>query len=132
VVHTPILVLASDIAVGEQTVGDLRRLGRVSVMVDAATAAIEMMQAIDFAFVMVHVSTADDWSACRAVTAAAGCPVAVVTYLIARDRRYRRRAFAMGVSAYLHRPYKRRDLRYLLRCLEQGGTEIEVVRGVPW
>lgn len=88
-----------------------------------------MMRVVDFAVVIVNIEDAADWDPCRRIAAAAVCPVAVVTRFLARDRRYRQRAFRAGVAAYVCRPCTKARLREMLMRLRSGEIGIELVEG---
>jgi DNA-binding response OmpR family regulator len=125
----PVLVVAADAAAGDSLVAALRRLGRIAICVDACESALEMTEAVDFAAVLVNVDDGAAWAACGELARAARCPVVVVTAFLARDRRYRRRAFNAGISAYVCRPCTIGRLRALLARLSSGETAIELTEG---
>jgi CheY-like chemotaxis protein len=127
VADKPILVVSAEATTAEHVVERLRRLGRVAVAIETSPAAIEMMQVIDFGLVIVDVQRPSDWHTCQRVTGEATCAVAVISHLLARDRRYRDRAFRMGVAAYITKPCTRRRLREALARIESGQTAIEVL-----
>jgi DNA-binding response OmpR family regulator len=110
----------------------VRRLGRIAVWVDACESALEMTEAVDFAAVLVNVDEIAAWTICRELARAARCPVAVVTPFLARDRRYRNRAFRAGVSAYVCQPCTTARLRALLARLSSGETAIELTDGAAY
>jgi DNA-binding response OmpR family regulator len=123
----PILVVAGDSLTAEALIRDLRRLGQVAVPIDACQAALEMVRAVRFGLAIVEVRHRADWTTCRRLVAARCCPVAIVTRLLARDRRYRRRAFGLGVTAYMVAPFSRTRVRELLRRIRSGERSIELV-----
>jgi DNA-binding response OmpR family regulator len=125
----PILVVAGDSLTARTLIGDLRQLGHITVTIEACGTALEMMQAVQFGLAIVEVERRTDWRTCRRVVAAARCPVAVVTRLLARDRRYRESAFGMGVTAYVCTPCSRTRIRELLRRIGSGDRAIELVDG---
>lgn len=128
----PILVVAGDAEAGDSLVEALRGLGRIAIWVDARESALEMTEAVDFAAVLVNVEDRAAWTTCVALASRARCPVAVVTTLLARDRRYRNRAFKAGVSAYVCRPCTSGRLRALLARLSSGETAIEMTDGAAY
>jgi DNA-binding response OmpR family regulator len=119
--------VSPDPATAGDVVNGLQRLGRVAVSIDACRAAVEMLRAIEFGLVIVDIRTSSDWRTCRRMTAEGGCAVVVVSHLLARDRRYRKRAFAMGVVAYVRKPCTRQRLRETLARVKSGETAIEVL-----
>jgi DNA-binding response OmpR family regulator len=121
--------VAGDSVTAKALIGDLRRLGHITVTIDACETALEMMQAVQFGLAIVEVERRTDWQTCRRLVAAAGCPVAVVTRQLARDRRYREAAFGMGVTAYVCPPCDRTRIRELLRRIASGERAIELVDG---
>jgi DNA-binding response OmpR family regulator len=127
--RTVALVVGRDPCAGAEIVADLRQLGCIAIWVDASKAAIEMMETVQFGLILVSVDRPSEWQTCRRITSAASCPVAVVTHFLAGDRRYRDRAFRMGVAGYVRTPCTQRRLRELLRRVRAGEQAIEVVYG---
>jgi DNA-binding response OmpR family regulator len=125
----PILVVGTEPTEIAQLVEDLRQIGTIAVGVDASHVAIEMMRSFGFRLVIVHAGEPSDWGVSERVAAAATCPVAVVTRLLARDRRYRTTAFRSGVAACVSQPCTRTRLRELLRRLDSDPLPIELVEG---
>ena len=123
----PILVVAGEPQAGDALVRALRELRRVTVALDSPKTALEMMQAIDVALIIVDVSTASDWRGSEMLARAAACPVAVVTAFLARDRRFRNRAFDSGVAGYLCKPWTPARLHDMVRRLEAGHRDIEIL-----
>jgi DNA-binding response OmpR family regulator len=128
----PVLVVSRDPAAGQSLTDDLRTLGRIAVYIDGYDAALQMIRDVEFGTVIVNVDDESDWSVCRRIAARAACPVAVATRLLARDRRYRRRAFRAGVAAYLFRDRTRLRLRQILTRLTNGERSIESVDGARY
>ena len=128
----PVLVLSYETGDTASLVGDLRGLGRVAVSIDAYDTALEMMQVVEFAVVIVNIDDAADWHTCERIAATAACPVSVVTRFLARDRRYRVRAFGAGVAAYVCRPCSKACLREMLIRAKSGEIGIELVRGAGY
>ncbi|MBA2258963.1 MAG: hypothetical protein H0W18_08710 [Acidobacteria bacterium] len=91
-----------------------------------------MTEAVDFAAVLVNADDRAAWRVCGELARAARCPVAVVTTFLARDRRYRNRAFKAGVAAYVCRPCTTGRLRALLARLSSGETGIELTDGAAY
>ena len=88
-----------------------------------------MMEVVDFSLVIVDVAGAADWRVCRRLVESRRSAVAIITSFLAKDRRYRRLAFKMGVAAYAGKPCARGRLREMLRRLERGERGIELVSG---
>jgi DNA-binding response OmpR family regulator len=128
----PLLLVSSEGTLAEEVIRHLRLLGEIAVWIDTYNAADEMMQVVDFGLIVVHVATPCDWSMCRRIAHATRCPVGIITHLLAHDRRYRDRAFSMGVAAYIARPVSRARLRELLRRVRAGDTSIELIKGAPY
>jgi AmiR/NasT family two-component response regulator len=128
----PVLVVSGNPAAADWVTNDLRALGRIAVSSDTCETALEMMRIVDFAVVMVNIEDAADWDRCRRIAAAAACPVAVVTRFLARNRRYRKRAFRAGVAAYICRPCTKTRLYEMLMHLRSGETSIEMVEGAAY
>lgn len=128
----PILVISRDLTTANSLVNDLRELGRIAVYIDACEAALEMMGVADFAVVIVNIVGAADWDTCRRIAAATVCPVAVVGRFVARDRRYRKRAFRAEVAAYICEPCTKARLREMLMRLSSGETGVELVQGASY
>jgi DNA-binding NarL/FixJ family response regulator len=128
--HTPkvVLVLARDRASVEPILVELRRMSYVAVWMDACEPALEMIGAVGFALAIVAIEEAADWASCRRIVRAARCPTAVFTRLLSSDRRYRRKAFEMGVTAYVCPPCSRGCLRALLHRVREGDTQIELTQ----
>lgn len=124
-----VLVLAREPTIAEPILVELRRMSYVAVWIDACSSALEMMDVVRFALAIVTVERRRDWAWCRRVAQAARCPVAVCTRLLAPDRRYRRKAFDMGVAAYVCPPCSRNCLRTLLHRLRRGDRQIELTHG---
>jgi AmiR/NasT family two-component response regulator len=120
------LVVGGDAAVTE-IVASLRALSCVAVGVNAWQSAMEMMEAIEFGLVVVFVDRPSDWRSCRLIARRASCPVAVVTDYLAADRRYRKRAFGMGVAVYIRKPCTKARLREMMKQLAAGTGSIELV-----
>lgn len=128
----PVLVITRDPATGEALVRRLRALKQVAIWIDTCGAALEMMQVLEFALVIVDVDRRADWATCRRIVARRSCPVAVVTRFLNRDRRYRTCAFELGVAAYVCKPCTQSRLRELLRRAASGNRDIEVIGGAAY
>ena len=129
--HAPkaVLVLARERAMVEPILVELRRMSYVAVWMEACRPALDMIEGVRFALAIVAIEEPADWASCRRIVQAARCPVAVFTRLLAPDRRYRRKAFDMGVTAYVCPPCSRGCLRALLHRVRQGDSQIELTRG---
>jgi DNA-binding response OmpR family regulator len=123
----PILIISSRGETAGPIAEQLRALGHLPVWVIGCETAMEMIEVAQFAAAIVEIDRYSDWVTCRRLAAMGRAPIAVMTSLLAPDRRYRRRAFRMGVSAYLGPPITRRRLRELLKHLRAGVRFIELV-----
>jgi DNA-binding response OmpR family regulator len=123
--------VASEPSTGESLVRHLRQLEEVAVWIDSGEAALDMMKVVEFALVIVDVNGAADWAICRRLVAS-GRPVAVVTRLLVRDRRYRTHAFRMGIAAYVCKPCTQSRLREMLRRVRSDERYIEIVDGAAY
>jgi DNA-binding response OmpR family regulator len=128
----PILVSGGEPETAAQLVFELRRLGYLAIWMDSSAAALEAIEAISFAVVIVIVTTEQGWTESRRLAAAVACPVVVGTRYLARDGRYRRRAFRSGVAAYMSPPYARTRLRQMLKRVLRGDTGIELTAGAEF
>jgi xanthine/CO dehydrogenase XdhC/CoxF family maturation factor len=126
-IKKPILVCASEAAAAEPIVSDLRRAQRIAVTMEDARTTLEMMQVVDFGVTVVEIGEKRDWLVWEQVIAAADCPVAILTHFLARDRRYRDRAFRRGVAAYVSKPCPGARLREVVDRLEAGEKSLEVL-----
>ncbi len=113
----------------ERALKDLRRLEQIAIAVDACDIAVEMMDVVEFALVIVDVETAADWRPCQRVLQSNRAPIAILTRFLAPDRRYRRWAFEAGAAAYVCKPCTKTRLRKLLGRLHRGERRVEVVDG---
>jgi DNA-binding response OmpR family regulator len=126
----PILVVGRDNWHAQPIVDELRRLECTAVWADTCAIAREMMEVVDFSLVIVDVECAEEWMICGQIAVIAQCRVAVMTPLLADDRRYRDAAFGMGVDAYVSSTDVRGRLEELLTRLGAGERRIELVDGL--
>jgi AmiR/NasT family two-component response regulator len=127
-----VLLVTNDRMLAERALKDLRRLEQIAVAVDTCDVALEMMDAVEFALVIVDVEAAADWWTCQRVLQSHRAPVAILTRFLAPDRRYRRWAFEAGVNAYVCKPCTTSRLRKLLGRLHRGEPCVEVVDGTAY
>jgi CheY-like chemotaxis protein len=126
------LLMTSNRALASSLLRDLRRLGQTGVSVDSCEVALEMMGAAEFALVIVDVDAPGDWWTCQRLVQSKRAPVAILTRFVAPDRRYRRWAFAAGVSAYMCKPCTTSRLRRMLSRMRRGDLQVEVVEGTAY
>lgn len=128
----PVLVVGADGGAGERLVAGLRGRRLIAVWIDDPDAALEMMQVVEFAAVVVHVDAMAAWGTCWRIVARAACPVVVVTHFLARDRHFRDPAFRVGVSGYVSGPDPAARLGEMLARLAAGETALEAVNGAAF
>jgi DNA-binding response OmpR family regulator len=121
------LIVTGGTTLAEHLVHELRTLDWIAVVVDACVIALEMMEVEDFSLVMVDVTRAQGWMACRRLVEAKRSSVVVVTSFADNDR-YRIVAFQMGAVAYVCRLCAvGGQLCEMLRRLQRGERCIEFV-----
>jgi DNA-binding response OmpR family regulator len=125
--RSAVLVVTHDPAFADRMLRDLRSLQWVAVAIDNCDIALEMMETVEFAVIIVDLVNVDGWSTCGRVVRSGRSPVVVVTQFLASDSRYRRTAFDMGVAAYLRKPCSIEPLRELFERLERGDGAVEIV-----
>ena len=124
----PTLVTGKPDRTAESLVVELRRLGRRTVWADTSESARALIDEIDFEMIVVLVEREADWAEWEWLPRAVACPVIIGSPLLARDRRYRRRAFGAGARAYMSTPYTRRRLREVISRVGDGEAGVELVQ----
>lgn len=125
----PILVVGFEERTADAAVRELRRCGHIAIWLDSCVGALEMLGVVDFALVVIVVERNGDWDWCRRIVTATRTPVAVLTPLLARDRRYRLKAFTVGVVAYVCLPCTSGRVRKLLERLRAGDRHFALTTG---
>jgi DNA-binding response OmpR family regulator len=121
------LIVTSDTTLAEHLVHELRTLDWIAVAVDDCDIGLEMMEVVDFSLVMVDITRAQDWMACRRLVEAKRSSVVVVTSF-ADDERYRTFAFQTGAVACVCRLCAvGGQLCEMLRRLQRGERCIELL-----
>lgn len=105
---------------------DLRALGWLATTVEDPVLAARLVRRSAFPLAVFVVEDATEWLLCGELAGSARGSVAVVSPFLSRDRRYREFAFATGVAAYVHRPYRRLALHQTLLRLRRGERRVEV------
>lgn len=101
----PVLVVSRDDATQDAYILALRHRRRPATGVATCEAALKLERHLRLGTIVLDVAAEEDWESCRLLRRVMGGRVSlvVVSAGVAPDRRFRRRARALGCAGFIHR-----------------------------